>query len=128
MFSFAVPRPRPRISLTPMIDVVFLLLVFFMLVARFGQDQVIPVSLAGGGGAWTGPPRLVAIAPNALRLNGVEMEMRPLLLELVRLTETGSDPVILQPMDDATLGRVVEVMEILGQAGFENLAFVENGQ
>ena len=38
MLQFGPPRPRRKPSLTPMIDVVFLLLVFFMLAARFGQD------------------------------------------------------------------------------------------
>ena len=36
---------RRRPSLTPMIDVVFLLLIFFMLVARFGVDKVIDINL-----------------------------------------------------------------------------------
>ena len=34
-------KPRRRPSLTPMIDVVFLLLVFFMLASRFGMDAVL---------------------------------------------------------------------------------------
>ncbi|MEO0362761.1 MAG: biopolymer transporter ExbD, partial [Pseudomonadota bacterium] len=34
--------PRRRPSLTPMIDVVFLLLVFFMLAARFGVELAMP--------------------------------------------------------------------------------------
>ena len=35
MFTFEEPHKVRRPSLTPMIDVVFLLLVFFMLAARF---------------------------------------------------------------------------------------------
>ena len=71
MFDLAPPRPRRRISLTPMIDVVFLLLVFFMLAARFGQDLQIPLSLGQGSGTWQGPPRLLDIRPDGLMLNGV---------------------------------------------------------
>jgi len=52
-------RPKRKPSLTPMIDVVFLLLVFFMLASRFGVDTVVPFPLAGGGGSYAGPPRLV---------------------------------------------------------------------
>ena len=51
MISFGPPRPARRPSLTPMIDVVFLLLVFFMLAARFGQDTRLPMSTAGGAAA-----------------------------------------------------------------------------
>ena len=48
MFAFASHRPRRKPSLTPMIDVVFLLLVFFMLASRFGQDNILPL-VAGTG-------------------------------------------------------------------------------
>ena len=60
MFTEPVRKPR-RPSLTPMIDVVFLLLVFFMLASRFGSEEALPLPLAGGGGTWSGPPRLVEI-------------------------------------------------------------------
>ena len=56
-------RPRRRPSLTPMIDVVFLLLVFFMLASRFGVETVISLPLASGGGSYSGPPRIVAPGP-----------------------------------------------------------------
>ena len=35
----------PFISLTPLIDVVFILLVFFMLATRFGQYHDLPVNV-----------------------------------------------------------------------------------
>ncbi len=124
MFQFATPRRTARISLTPMIDVVFLLLVFFMLVARFGLDQAVPLRLGTGSGDWQGPPRLVDIAPDGLRLNGVALPPRDLLLELVGLTETGADTVVLRPVDGASLGRLVEVMGLMEEAGFTNLAVI----
>ena len=48
-------RFRPRISLTPLIDVVFLLLVFFMLASTFLKFNYLPLT-AGGEGA--GAPSL----------------------------------------------------------------------
>ena len=126
MFQFAAPRRRSRISLTPMIDVVFLLLVFFMLVARFGLDQAVPLRLGTGGGDWQGPPRLVDIAPEGLRLNGVALGPRELLTELVELTESGADTVVLRPVEGARLARLVEVMDLMGEAGFTNLAVIED--
>ena len=125
MFSFDAPRPRRRISLTPLIDVVFLLLVFFMLVARFGLDDATPLVLGGAGETYDGPPRLVEVTPGAMRLNGVEMAPRLLLFELVRLSRSGSDVVVIRPRAGATVGRLVEVMALMGEAGFTNLAVVE---
>ena len=125
MFSFTVPRKRRRVSLTPMIDVVFLLLVFFMLVSRFGVEHLVPLSLASGGGTYEGPPRLVDVTPTEMRLNGIALEPRPLLLELVRLTETGADTVIIRPSGSASVQRLVDVMTLLERAGFTNVAIVE---
>ncbi len=125
MFHFLEPRPIRRIGLTPMIDVVFLLLVFFMLVARFGADRAIPLDLAGGGSAWRGPPRLVEIAPGGLRLNGVAMGEQDLLGELVRLTGSGADPVLLAAAEGVDTQRLIGVMDLLGRAGFTSLALVE---
>ena len=70
----AAPRRR-RIGLTPMIDVVFLLLVFFMLASRFGVEGAVPISAAGsGGGGYEGAPRLVEARPDGFRLNGVALD------------------------------------------------------
>ena len=56
MFIIDSPRSRRKPSLTPMIDVVFLLLVFFMLASRFGSDALVPLSLGGSGDTYSGPP------------------------------------------------------------------------
>jgi len=125
MFAFAPPRIRRRISLTPMIDVVFLLLVFFMLAARFGQDQAIPLQIAVGAGEWQGPPRLVDVLPQGQRLNGVDLAPEALVEELSALVEAPTDPVVLRPRDGASLQRLVDVMETLSAFGFTGLVLVE---
>ncbi|TCP44144.1 ExbD/TolR family protein [Rhodovulum marinum] len=120
----AAPRRKP--SLTPMIDVVFLLLVFFMLAARFGQDVTIPLGAGGGAGeAWSGPPRLVDIRLGTVALNGVETPLGDLAGAVRPLTETLGDPVVLRARDGAELQRVIDVMETLTAAGFDRLILVE---
>lgn len=55
-------RRRHKPSLTPMIDVVFLLLVFFMLASRFGQDVAIDLPLGvASDRPYQGPPRLIDV-------------------------------------------------------------------
>ena len=125
MMRFARPRPRRRPSLTPMIDVVFLLLVFFMLAARFGQPQGIPLTLSGSGGDYTGPPRLVEVLSDGQRLNGAAVGPDALLTGLSELTEDEGDVIVLRARDKASLQRLVEVMDGLRAAGFSNLALVE---
>ncbi len=124
--AFTAPQPRRRRpSLTPMIDVVFLLLVFFMLAARFGMDQAIPMPLAGAGDGWQGPPRLIDVRPDGVRLNGEPTSPDALPDQLAGLTEAPSDPVILRGRDGATLQQVVDVARALTAAGYANLVLVE---
>ncbi len=124
----APPRKHRRPSLTPMIDVVFLLLVFFMLASRFGADTIIELPLAGATASETpyqGPPRLVDIAPESLALNGAEIGEAALPDSLAALMQAPEDTVILRPRDGAGLQRVVGVLEALRAAGMTNLVLVE---
>ena len=126
--ALSLPRSRRsrRPSLTPMIDVVFLLLVFFMLASRFGSEGVIAIGAAGSGaGSYSGPPRLVDIAPEVLMLNGIETGADTLAARLGELTETPADTIVLRPRDGADVQRVVAVMEALSDAGFTGLVLVE---
>lgn len=127
MFDFAEDRPRRKPSLTPMIDVVFLLLVFFMLASRFGIDMHIPLNVAGSasGDGYSGPPRLIDIQPDALLLNGVTVSPETLLAQIDALTEKPDDTIILRPAGAADLQRVIAVMETLSTAGYSALVLIE---
>jgi biopolymer transport protein ExbD len=106
-----------------MIDVVFLLLVFFMLASRFGLDAVLPLPLATGGGAYSGPPRLIDIAPESLSVNGVPTT--DLVAAVTPLMNEPTDMLILRGKDGATLQRIVTVSEDLRAAGFTSIVLVE---
>ena len=123
--SLAKSRPRRKPSLTPMIDVVFLLLVFFMLASRFGVDQVPPLPLASGGSGYSGPPRLVDIQPDALQLNGREVSVQSLIAALKDMTKRPDDLIILRGGDKTDLQRLVTIAAQLRSAGFSRLTLVE---
>jgi len=125
MFAFAAARPRRRPSLTPMIDVVFLLLVFFMLAARFGQDMAVPLTTASGGGDWTGAPRLITLTPDGQMLNGVAYDPATLIAALTPLMPEKDAPVVLRAAQGADLARLVRLMGQLRAAGFTQLVLVE---
>ncbi|MBK5945216.1 indolepyruvate ferredoxin oxidoreductase [Rhodobacter veldkampii DSM 11550] len=127
MFDFGAARPRRRPNLTPMIDVVFLLLVFFMLASRFGSDAVIALNAAGAapGQAWPGPPRLVDVGPTGVSLNGVVIAPEALAGALAGLTETPADPIVLRARGAASLQDLITVMDRLHTSGFTRLVLVE---
>ncbi|QHQ37041.1 ExbD/TolR family protein [Algicella marina] len=125
MFDLAEQRLRRRPSLTPMIDVVFLLLVFFMLAARFGQDHAITLGAGGGAGDYTGPPRLIEATADGVLLNGIAMPETALASALAPLMQAPSDVLVLRSRDGATTQRVVDILMLLDDAGFTAVALVE---
>lgn len=108
-----------------MIDVVFLLLVFFMLAARFGIDEVVPLPLASGSDDLSGPPRLIDVLPEGQRLNGVPLSPQALTAELDRLLPSPEAAIILRGRQGADLQRIVTVTELLRAAGYGNVVLVE---
>ncbi|WP_323771080.1 biopolymer transporter ExbD [Antarctobacter sp.] len=125
MLNLPVSPRRRRPSLTPMIDVVFLLLVFFMLVARFGGTDGISLLLAAPGGEtpYSGPPRLVTVLPVGVTLNGLPVP--DLRAALDPLMATPDDLIVLRPAPGTGVDRLVEVLNTLREAGFARLAVVE---
>ena len=121
------PRKARRLNLTPMIDVVLLLLVFFMMVSRFGGVQGVPLALAAPGGQveWSGPPRLVDVLPQGLLLNGVPVAADALAGALAPLMAAPTDAVILRPRDGAAVQRVVAVIDGLRAAGLTRIVLAQ---
>lgn len=124
MLRFGEPRQRRPISLTPMIDVVFLLLVFFMLVGRFGLDRPLEMTLAPGSIAVGGPPRLVDVSEDALCLNGVPVDADGMTRGLADLTRAPEDLIVLRVGDDVGVQRLVDVMSTLDAAGFVQVSVI----
>ena len=116
---------RRRPSLTPMIDVVFLLLIFFMLVARFGVDKVIDINLPsalGQNAQYEGAPRLVEIKPgNIVLLNGSEIPLDQLSNNLSELMPSPNALVILRSSAEANTQDLLDVLLYLKSEKITNV-------
>jgi biopolymer transport protein ExbD len=107
-----------------MIDVVFLLLVFFMLAARFGVTDAIPVTLSGGAAqTYDGPPRLVTVLPDGIRVNGIDVTDP--VAALSPLMGNDDDIILLRAREDASVQHLLDVMISLRAAGWPNLVVLE---
>ena len=109
------------VSLTPLIDVVFILLVFFMLASTFTDWRSLQLSVPADASAPaddTESPLVVRVGAEELRLNDERVS-----LEVVgeRLGDAlARDPdriVIVRPGDDVRLQRLVTVVEGLYAVG-----------
>ncbi len=120
---------RRRPSLTPMIDVVFLLLIFFMLVARFGVDKVIDINLPstlGQNTQYEGAPRLVEIKPgNIVSLNGSEIPLDQLSNNLSELMPSPNALVILRSSAEANTQDLLDVLLYLKSEKITNVSVLE---
>ena len=119
-----VRRRRP--SLTPMIDVVFLLLIFFMLVARFGVDKVIDINLPsalGQSSQYEGAPRLVEIkSGNIVSLNGTEISLDQLSSKLSQLMPSPNALIIVRSSAEANTQDLLDVLLYLKSEKIMNVS------
>ncbi|WP_321339671.1 biopolymer transporter ExbD [Breoghania sp.] len=118
-------RRRP-IGLTSLIDVIFLLLLFFMLASTFSNYQALP--LAGGGQA-TAAVREDAVRPALLRIhgegrmdiNGQSVSAETLAGMLADLKESETTRVAIWSGEDASVQDVVSAMDAVVAAGLSSI-------
>lgn len=120
-------RARARIGLTSLIDVIFILLIFFMLATRFEVWQALDVSAGKAGAAPSETrPLHVKIHPGgAFEIDGARLDGNAFSL---RLKSEGKDhlpPVFLEPASGARLADLMYGAEIVRGAGGQTLSFVD---
>jgi len=118
----------PMIGLTPLIDVVFILLIFFMLASSFLDWKGFEMSVAVTDGKSTSqsdvrPVTINVDANGKLSLNGEAVSLSALAPMLVR--DHASAPVRLRPINGANLQHLIEVMDALGRGGVTDVDLVE---
>ena len=139
---FIARRGEMEIKMTPMIDVVFLLLVFFVWTASFQiVEQVLPSQLSEEMGTLqanqTDPPpveedfdevvlRILWVGDRPRwRLNQTTLsslrQVRSRLEAVASITRDA--PVILHPDQDVPLGHVIDLYDITRLVGFEKIQF-----
>lgn len=122
------PRRRPIIGLTPLIDVVFILLIFFMLASSFVEWRAIPLEVPRAGPETTSevPGVLVRIQRGGkVDLNGIPVAGGDLSRGVSRLLgRSPSMRILVQPQAGVPLQDVVRVLDELSQAGARYVSLV----
>ncbi len=112
--------PVQRLSLAPLIDVVFLLLIFFMLTSSFLETQAIEFDLPASATAEATRPTVLVVSVS--REGGFGIDGRPLETPAFKkelAARLGSDgPGVLVLSDrEVSVERVVAAMDMVRQAG-----------
>jgi biopolymer transport protein ExbD len=115
------------VSLTPLIDVVFILLVFFMLASSFTDWRSLRLTAAEAGGAavpGVSGAMLVQVGPEGLRLAGRAVEQEALV---ARLAARPGTRVLVRPTGGVGMQRVVDLLDRLAAAGVVKLDLLGGG-
>lgn len=120
-------RRRALIGLTPLIDVVFILLVFFMLASSFLDWHSIDLSppTRGAAAAPMEGALLVEILPEGLRVSGERMSLDALGERVrQRVSKRPDQRVLVRPAPGVPLQDAVQVLDRLALAGVTRMALV----
>ena len=115
-----------EINLTPMLDIVFIMLIFFVVTTSFVKESGIDVNRPS---AQTAEPRdqgniLIAITPNG----EIWIDKRPVDIRAIRavverlVAENPEGGVIIQGDREAEIGLLVKVMDQVRKAGVKNVS------
>lgn len=111
-----LPRPaRRRLSLTSLIDVIFLLLLFFMLSSTFTRFAAVELAAPGGAGGTAARPDIFAtLDAEGLVVNGERVGDDVALQAMIeRLVASGATRALLVPREGATTQALVTALERL---------------
>ena len=122
-------RRRALISLTPLVDVVLILLVFFMVATSFRDWRAITLDsgVSGGNGASTRMEGalLVEVLPGGVRLSGEPVSLELLATRVRRHAAKRPDlRVLIEPAPGVVLQDTVHVIDALRASGVTGLALI----
>lgn len=118
-------KAETNLNIAPLIDIVFLLLIFFMLSSHFVTQPGIKITLPSAVTGKLHPEDEIIIfitSDDRLYLNETEINLEWLSDKLsLKLAETKNKTVIIKADEKINLGLAVKVMDIAKQAEAEGL-------
>ena len=130
------PRRRIVFMLIPLVDVMFLLLIFFMLSSQTSPYSLLEIMAQGTPGAEPAPQvqpvapaqgaaeLLVSIARGFARFNGTRVEMADLRTAIETYKAAGFVTAVVTTNQAATVQDVVSVLEALERGAFAEMRLV----
>ena len=125
--SELLPRRKKagRLSLTPLIDCVFILLVFFMLQTNFLRPRAIEFSQTAGSANSSSNSTMIAVELHqngSVWLTGAESSLDGLRGYASNLSDAGSTRVVLAVDPEVVLQSAVDVMDAFNEFGVFNIS------
>ena len=115
-------QDEAAIDMTPMLDIVFIMLIFFIVTASFLKEAGIEINRPEGASASSADKANIMIAVTAD--NEVWMEKRRIDIRAVRANverlkaENPEGSIVIQADEDSSTGVVTEIIDSLNMAGY----------
>jgi biopolymer transport protein ExbD len=117
--AFAAPPRRRALSLTPLVDVIFLLLLFFMLTSTFSRFGEVELTAATRGAGAGQSPMFLQLGEDRARLNGEDVA-------LDAVAAAAGEGVLLVSLDPGTTSqRLVDLLAALRGAAVLSVTVLE---
>jgi len=119
------------VNLTPMLDVVFIMLIFFIVTASFVKEFGIDLSRSAGSMKTTEEKSVILITISAT--DRVWIDRRPVDIGSIRanmerlMAENPNAPVVVRADASSSNGVLVEVIDLARQAGAVNISLSSEG-
>ena len=121
-----------KINLTPMLDVVFIMLIFFIVTATFVKEVGLDVNQPEDNTPQEPDPDKRSIVVRITNHDRIIIAQRTVDIRAVRANierlsaENPEAPVVIQPHPDSTTDAMIHVMDSARQAGVYNISFATN--
>ena len=118
---------RKRIILTPLIDVLFIILIFFMLVSSFNLDRGISIQSFSKLGSSINSKTIavIDIEKDKRSINGLEVKIDNLADELINLGTKKDIQIFLRPSEDLPVQDMIDVFDELSLENFQTIYILE---
>ncbi|MBF0406338.1 MAG: biopolymer transporter ExbD [Candidatus Riflebacteria bacterium] len=121
-------RPQPQIVLTNLIDVILMLVFFFMITSSFAKEKNrIPIELPAASSSGISQGEILSVVINndgVAFVNSIELNVDALKQKVAEYiaSNQGTDPQILVEADVSTdYGKVVSLLDEIRMAGGKNI-------
>lgn len=122
-------RKHSLISLTPLIDVVFILLIFFMLASSFAEWQFIEMSVGETEEIRADSlrtSRIKLVSNDTFLLNDKEMGIEEIVtIVRERCRVNINHPIIIQPHDGVSLQSLVTILDQINEFAEKNVSLAK---
>lgn len=114
-------RRGRRLSLTSLIDVIFLLLLFFMLSSTFTKFSEVEITggRSGFNTASSRPDVMINLNKAGWRINGVQISNENSEQELLRLATSGAKSAVILVRDELSSQMLVSAVETVRKTGLK---------